>query len=326
MRRLFFIIEKDTHVFDVLENDWLIICPFVHPNYHQCYLTCIPEDEIVKLDLSYTTAFQPIEGKKIKRETIEFAQHVADSSRERYKKLKALGINPATFSLTAPPLAATANALVCLEHTDVASCGTKALCANKNVVTENSIYALRYQDGKMTADRLGRINNKAAMRGHKATTAGYRIGTENSSAAARDRVKAGHGFGKRNTEKRLALNLRGNIKQLCTEYPDTFSIHEDNEGFTIGPSDSDQIHDLLIEKLYPADYEKTQHGSTPTKRKATHNLRQKTKSLLHVNFTLQRYVVKEGGKRVKIGERGRAPAAMCHYREYMCPEKQPFSP
>ena len=85
IRRLFFVIENDMHVFDVLENDWLIICPFVHPNYHQCYLTCIPEDEIEKLDISYSKAFEPIKGKEIKGNIIEFAQPVADSSQERYK-------------------------------------------------------------------------------------------------------------------------------------------------------------------------------------------------------------------------------------------------
>ena len=86
MRRLFFIIETDSDVFDVLENDWLIICPFIHPNKHQCYLTCYEAEEVNKLDISYSKAFEPLEGEQIRGEEIKIGQNwPADSSMQRWK-------------------------------------------------------------------------------------------------------------------------------------------------------------------------------------------------------------------------------------------------
>ena len=79
IRHLFFNVKPGTHEFDVLTTVWLIICPFVHPNYHQIWLSKLGIALIKKLDLSYSAAFEPLSI-----ETVGEVR-ISDASEERVR-------------------------------------------------------------------------------------------------------------------------------------------------------------------------------------------------------------------------------------------------
>ena len=84
IRHLFFNVKPGTHEFYVLTTVWLIICPFVHPNYHQIWLTKLTQDLVQKLDRSYSTAFEPLAIETIGEDRFNDLGRISDASEQRW--------------------------------------------------------------------------------------------------------------------------------------------------------------------------------------------------------------------------------------------------
>ena len=83
-RRLLFVCEGgDENA--VIENPWMIICPFIHPNFHQTFLGKLGVKEVRLLDLSYSTALAGLDGVQIvvQGKSQEFTAALSNSSEQR---------------------------------------------------------------------------------------------------------------------------------------------------------------------------------------------------------------------------------------------------
>lgn len=84
-RRLLFNCEN--HIFDVVakNNQFIVLCPYIHPNSHQMFLDNYTDEERKKLDKSYSTAFSALHGKEIivagSKETFKAARVYSTSQR-----------------------------------------------------------------------------------------------------------------------------------------------------------------------------------------------------------------------------------------------------
>ena len=101
IRDFFFQRKANAHRFDVIENaeDLIRVFPFVHPNRHQQFLTTYSEEEITKLDYSYSHAHRALDGAEISVQgTIDtFRATLSTANLQRYKLRKEaqkLGIDP----------------------------------------------------------------------------------------------------------------------------------------------------------------------------------------------------------------------------------------
>mmetsp|Transcript_25174 Transcript_25174/g.32187 ORF Transcript_25174/g.32187 Transcript_25174/m.32187 type:complete len:206 (+) Transcript_25174:298-915(+) len=82
-RRLLFVCEGDVNA--AICNPWMIICPFIHPNFHQRNLGKLEEEEVEQLDRSYCTALKALDGVQInvRGTPQEFRAALSDSSSQR---------------------------------------------------------------------------------------------------------------------------------------------------------------------------------------------------------------------------------------------------
>lgn len=73
------------HKFDVIESNLIVICPHIHPNEHQKYLSKYETDEHKKLDVSYSTALGPLNGVgfNVGGSRMTFNANLVDSSKQR---------------------------------------------------------------------------------------------------------------------------------------------------------------------------------------------------------------------------------------------------
>lgn len=74
------------HKFDVIESKMIVICPHIHPNDHHTYLHKYKDDDqLEKLDLSYSTALRPLNGVgfMVGGSRMTFNANLVDSSRQR---------------------------------------------------------------------------------------------------------------------------------------------------------------------------------------------------------------------------------------------------
>jgi hypothetical protein len=83
-RRLLFVCEGDDEN-AVIENQWMLICPFTHPNSHQTFLGKLKEKEVRSLDLSYSTALAGLDGVQIvvRGKSQVFTAALSNSSEQR---------------------------------------------------------------------------------------------------------------------------------------------------------------------------------------------------------------------------------------------------
>lgn len=74
------------HKFDVIESNMIAICPHIHPNEHQTYLSEYEnDDQLEKLDFSYSTALGPLNGVgfDVGGSRMTFNANLVDSSKQR---------------------------------------------------------------------------------------------------------------------------------------------------------------------------------------------------------------------------------------------------